>query len=87
MDGQKVRIGAGLLAENIEKMVRFYRDVLGISHRLGRRKFRRIRNGWWENHTGSVQFARPGESIHPLISAFAISTWPTRKGICWKSAA
>ena len=31
MDGKKVRIGACLLAEDVEKkMVRFYRDVLGF---------------------------------------------------------
>ena len=30
MDGKKVRIDACLLAEDVEKMVRFYRDVLGF---------------------------------------------------------
>ena len=28
MDGKKVRIGACLLREDVEKMARFYRDVL-----------------------------------------------------------
>ena len=30
MDGKKVRIGACLLVGNVEKMVQFYRDILGF---------------------------------------------------------
>lgn len=31
MDGKKVRVGACLLVGDIEKMVKFYRDILGLS--------------------------------------------------------
>ncbi len=33
MIGKNVRIGVSLLAEDMEKMVRFYRDILGFSTR------------------------------------------------------
>ena len=39
MNGKKVRIGACLLIGDIDRMVRFYRDILGFSTEWNRGNF------------------------------------------------
>lgn len=82
MNGRDVRIGASLLAGDMDRMVRFYRDTLGFHTDWNGGDFAEFETAGYQ----SWAYDFPLENLSPILSASVTFMLPTRKVICLKSA-
>lgn len=94
MNSKTTHCGVGLLAADMQVMATFYRDVLGLEIDWDGGNFE---IGLWLPAFADVDaeyeklrakdVAVPADGPIPCPSVSAISTLPTRRAICWRSAA
>ena len=90
MNSKTTHCGVGLLAADMQVMTTFYRDVLGLETDWDGGNFE---IGLWLPTFADVDAeyeklrAKGVAVLSPSPSVSAISTLPTRRAICWRSAA